>query len=164
MIFKYCVKCGDLLRLTPIEGRPRLQCPKCGFIFYENSKPTSAGVIIKDGKILLCKRAVNPKKGLWDLPGGFLEAGEHPEQGLHRELKEELGVTAEIEKVLGFYLDQYGEENYHTLNIAFLCHIVSGTPAPHDDVAEVQWFDPSQLPEMAWDSEQKFISNFFHGI
>ena len=65
-------------------------CESCGFIYWNNSRPTAGGVVEdSQGRVLLGRRGINPSKGLWDLPGGFLEPGEHPEAGFVRELLEE---------------------------------------------------------------------------
>ena len=91
--YKYCPVCAGRLINKPSAKLGHLTCRQCGFIFYQNSKPTSSAFIINSlGQVLLAKRAINPKKGYWDSPGGFLENGEAPLAGLNREIKEELGV------------------------------------------------------------------------
>ena len=102
------------------------------------------------GEVLLCGRAYEPDKGKLDLPGGFLEFGEHPEEAIHREIREELGVEIAIEGLLGFVMDRYETDEVATLNIPFRARIVNGTPAPADDVAAIHWLrladiDRSQL-------------------
>ncbi|MBI2459398.1 MAG: NUDIX domain-containing protein [Parcubacteria group bacterium] len=67
-------------------------------MLLQNSKPTSSALILHGNKILLGKRKINPAKGAWDVPGGFLELGEHQEAGLKREIREKLGVG-----VRGYY-------------------------------------------------------------
>lgn len=121
----YCLKCGGCLKETFLkeEKHQRLKCQKCGFVFYQNSKPTSSALIMSGGKVLLGKRKINPAKGAWDIPGGFLELGEHPEDGLRREIREELGVEIKIKKLLGIFMDTYGKEGYATLNICYVVEI-----------------------------------------
>lgn len=96
---------------------------------------------------MLVKRGINPRKGYWDTPGGFLEEWETPEVGARRELKEELGVTLKNVKLLGVYLDAY-VEHYRaaTMNIVYVAEIASGRIKPQDDVAGYRWFRPVQLP------------------
>jgi len=147
MQYQFCPKCAASLQEITEEDHKRLKCPNCGFIFYQNSKACSAGVIIEDGKVLLGKRKREPQQGMWNIPGGFLESDEHPLDGLHREIREELGVEIEVGDFLGFFMDKYGPENYDTLNIAWICKIKSGTPKAADDVEELKWFALNDLPK-----------------
>jgi ADP-ribose pyrophosphatase YjhB (NUDIX family) len=147
--FRFCPKCGGRLNLKRVEEFERLVCAKCSFVFYENPRPTASAIIFKDDKVLLVKRAIEPRRGFWDLPGGFLEKDEHPEEALRRELKEELCVEIEVLELLGIYMDQYGydEAGSHTLNIYYLVKIVSGEPKPASDIQGLEWFDKTNLPQ-----------------
>lgn len=149
MNYRYCPKCGGDLKEAFLneEKQPRLKCQKCDFIFYQNSKPTSSALIVAGGKILLGKRKINPAKGDWDIPGGFLEWGEHPEAGLRREIREELGVEIKIKNLLGIFMDTYGASGEATLNICYIAEIEHGEPCPADDLEESKWFDLNKLPE-----------------
>jgi ADP-ribose pyrophosphatase YjhB (NUDIX family) len=85
--------------------------------------------------------------------GGFLEPGETPEQGLSRELREEIGLECSIGRYLGGFVDTYGDGGDATLNLAYECQIGAGEPRAADDVAELRWFAPDALPP---DSEFAF--------
>ena len=106
---------------TPLEREgSQLHCPGCGSTYYANSAPcVSALVEDADGRVLLSRRAVEPYLGLWDCPGGFLEEGEHPLDGLRRELEEETGLVAGPARLVGIWMDVYGDapEAAATLNI-----------------------------------------------
>jgi len=146
--WKYCPRCrGELLRRVP-EGddRPRLVCAECGTVVYENPAPCVCAIVESGGKILLTKRAVEPARGKWDLPGGYIEAGETPEQTLHRELAEETGIEVEITALLGFFVDTYGDGGTDTLNISYLATRKGGQERPGSDVAELAWFEPAEIP------------------
>ncbi len=102
------------------------------------------------GRVLLGRRGIEPSKGLWDLPGGFLEPGEHPEAGMKRELLEETGLLVDPVQLLGFYMDQYGDDPHeHTLNIFYWCRVLAASPEAQasDDMAELGWFPPDAFPE-----------------
>jgi ADP-ribose pyrophosphatase YjhB (NUDIX family) len=107
-------------------------------------------VVIEDdaGRILLARRAIDPYRGLWDTPGGYLDEGEHPLDGLRRELREETGLTVEPGRFLGAFMDWYGDapDANATLNLFWTAHVVAGEPSPDDDVAELRWFAPDELP------------------
>ena len=101
-----------------------------------------------DGRVLLARRRHEPFANLWDLPGGFLEEGEHPLDALHRELREETGLGIEPGRLIGIWMDRYGSdpEAAATLNLYWTAQITSGDPVPADDVSELRWFDPDELP------------------
>jgi len=146
--FKYCPRCGGKLFVKRREGARRLVCRNCKFIFYQNSKPTASALITNNkGQVLLVKRGIKPKFGYWDLPGGFLEEGEDPIQGLKREMKEELGVEIYNIRYLGVYMDWYEcGYNMSTLNIIYSAKIKSGKIRPMSDVGDIKWFNKSKIP------------------
>jgi len=93
---------------------------------------------------------MDPAKGLWDLPGGFMDIGETAEGSVVREAKEELGVDVDELKYLfsGYDRYEYKGLNYHTLGFVFTARIVAGDVKPLDDVAEIQYFSEDEIP---WD-------------
>ena len=126
-----------------------MRCPRCGFVAYANSVPTASALVEDDeGRVLLARRAVEPNAGLWDLPGGFLAEHEHPLEGLRRELREEAGLEIEPLELLGIWMDRYGDgpDAAATLNLYWTARAVAGVPVPADDVAELRWFAPAELP------------------
>lgn len=143
--WRFCPRCGSEVER---EGG-RLRCPACAFVYYASSKPTASAVVVgEDGRVLLSKRAFAPFVGKWDLPGGFLEEGEHPLECLRRELREEAGIGFDNERFLGVWLDRYGQESRDvaTLNMYWSVRIADGTPRPADDVADLRWFEPQEVP------------------
>jgi len=100
-------------------------------------------------EILLVERARHPKKGYWDLPGGFMEQGESAEDALQREIAEELGVLLGRTKYQSSYPDRYRFKNihYHTITSVFTGTLsLTAKLVPADDVAGFRWFDPAHLP------------------
>jgi mutator protein MutT len=143
--WRHCPVCA-----TPVRAEDgRFECPHCGFATYAHSKPTSSGVVVDDqGRVLLSKRAKDPFAGKWDLPGGFLEAGEHPLDGLKRELHEEAGIGIGDERLLGIWMDRYEYRGRFvaTLNIYYTARLMEGAPEPADDVSEFGWFAADDVP------------------
>ena len=145
--WRFCPRCaGELDR----SGAPaRLDCPRCGFVAHANSAPT-AGAIVEDGagRILLARRGVEPFRGMWDIPGGYLEEGEHPLDGVRRELLEETGLVIEPVRFLGAFMDTYGDspDANATLNLFWTARAVDGEPVAADDVAELRWFAAAEIP------------------
>lgn len=150
--YRYCPFCSTELqtRRIPEDGPERRVCSACGFIQWGNSKPTSAGIILDaGGRVLLGRRNIEPWNGWWDLPGGFLEAAEHPEDGLRREVREECGIEVTDLRLVGVFLDEYpdrvGEGTHDLLNFYYECRAV-GEPVGADDIGELRWFDPAAVP------------------
>jgi NAD+ diphosphatase len=143
--WRWCPRCRAELR----GDESRVECPDCGFVSYAGSSAT-AGALVVDGKgrVLLARRRAEPFRGRWDIPGGFLEEGEHPLDGLRRELHEETGLEVEPLDFLGAWMDRYGGDSTAeaTLNLYWTARVVSGEPQPADDVDALQWFAADDLP------------------
>lgn len=140
--WRHCPRCGAHI---DVEER-RAHCETCGYTQYESSSPTASAVLVDDaGRVLLARRAIEPERGKWDLPGGFLESGEHPLDGLRRELREETGLHVEPAQFLGVWMDVYGDSGKSTLNLYRVCG-ADGEPNAADDIDEVRWFAPAELP------------------
>jgi 8-oxo-dGTP diphosphatase len=141
----YCPRCAAELEST-LE---RVHCPACGFVTYANSEPTACAVCVDGGgRVLLARRAGEPFRGYWDLPGGFLEEAEHPLDGLRRELLEETGLEVEPREFIGIWVDRYGdaEDAPATLNLYWAARVVRGDARAADDVSELRWFALDELP------------------
>jgi len=147
--WRHCPRCAaGLERRRPAgDDEERLVCPACGLVLYENPAPT-AGAIVNDdeGRIMLVRRAIEPFKGKWDVPGGFVKPGEDGDDAVRRELDEELGVAVLVGAAAWVVADTYGADGVPTLNVFYPARIVSGEPTPADDVAEVAWFGADELP------------------
>jgi len=142
--WKHCPRCGA--DVAPEGGR--VVCPSCGFTAYAHSQPTACALVVDGGRLLLARRAREPERGKWDLPGGFLEEGEHPLEALRRELREETGLEVEPLDFVGVWMDRYGEGEAApaTLNLYWTARVLAGEPAPADDVSELRWFARDRLP------------------
>ncbi len=101
---KYCPVCAGNLTLQERSGRERLACSaaSCEFVFWNNPLPVVAGIVEYEGKIILTRNAWWPE-GLFGLVTGFLEKDESPEEGMLREMEEEIGLKGEIVEFMGNY-------------------------------------------------------------
>lgn len=147
MRYSFCPKCASNLILQIIDHHERLVCSGCGFVFYQNSKPCVGALILDGRNLLLVKRAEEPFKGYWDIPGGFLEAGEHPEAGALREILEETGLQIELGRLLGIFMDVYTTTGDPTLNLFYTAVVTGGEARAGSDANGLQWFDLDALPE-----------------
>lgn len=157
--YRYCP-----VDATPLEksgGSPTgMKCPECGRSWYRNSSPSTGCAIVDNGKVMVTVRAGEPEKGRVDVPGGFLEPGEHPVDALVREVQEELGV--EIDDIVGpliMAVHTYGEDGPFVLALGFAARMVEGEPEPADDVAEFRWVGVDELDELdfAWSHDRELV-------
>jgi 8-oxo-dGTP diphosphatase len=112
---------------------------------------TVDGVIVEEGKILLIKRGNEPYKGLWALPGGFVEYGETTEKAVVREVKEETGLLCNIVKLVGVYSDPDRDPRGHTVSVVYMLKVSTGHISAGDDAVKACWFPVDELPEVAFD-------------
>ena len=156
--YKFCPRCGAKFS----NKKDHLYCQSCSFKFYYN--PATAVCLLtrnKKGEILLAKRAIDPYKGYWDTVGGFLNPGESFEDAAVREFKEETGLDAKVSKYWGSTPDVYGDGGIQVANSFFEMEIIGGKMEAHDDVAELKYFAPNDIPEdISFKCSREFINLF----
>ena len=148
------VKVSPNFSLEVPEGddKQRSVCQTCTFIDYQNPKIVAGSVVLKDGKILLCKRAIEPRKGFWTLPAGFMELGESVEEAAQREAQEEALADIQIDRLLAVYsVPRIGQ-----VQVMFRASLQGdyGVGPESEEVKLVEWKDIpwSQLafPTVVW--------------
>jgi 8-oxo-dGTP diphosphatase len=152
-----CARCGRPIRRTA-RGAPRkLRCPRCRYLIYDYPRIAAGMVVVKDGAVLLLRRAHAPGRGRLDIPGGFVDAGETLEDAARRELREETGLRVGTLESLGYFWDRYyirGYGYFPTMNFYYLARWRAGRPRAADDAASAQWVPIARLgetgPRMAW--------------
>lgn len=144
---KFCPKCGGKLteKLLPTEDRARLVCDRCGHIFYQNPKLVAGTIPIQDGKAIMLRRAIEPRRGFWTFPGGFVEMGETVEKAALRETKEETNLEVKITSLLNVY----SRPSAGIVLVVYLASIVRGLSLPGREALEIATFSPAEIP---WDS------------
>jgi 8-oxo-dGTP diphosphatase len=130
---------------APEHEGAAVHCPACGFVAYDNPSATASALVVRHGRLLVTRRAREPFAGWLDLPGGFIEPGEHPEQAVRRELREETGLDVEVGSLAGIFTDTYGEEGVATLNLFYDARVAGGEAKAHDDVSEILWLEPAEI-------------------
>jgi ADP-ribose pyrophosphatase YjhB (NUDIX family) len=145
---------GPRLRVIP-EGdqRERLTCPDCGFIAYENPKVVVGAVVTHGDRFLLCRRAIEPRRGFWTLPAGYLELGETPEEGARREAREEACAEIELDALLGLYTIAR-KSQVQLIYRARLVHPEVAAGPESEAVALLRWeeipWDELAFPSVRW--------------
>jgi ADP-ribose pyrophosphatase YjhB (NUDIX family) len=160
---KVCPMCGLELGTTEIGGKDRLYCPAdlCEFVHWDNPKPVTATLIALDGGLVLVKRKFEPYVGDWCLPGGFIEATEHPSESACREVLEETGLTISQPRLVDAHSPGRG------INVVILFYVAtdaSGIPIAGDDASEVGVFQKDSLPpNVAFELHRNIIRRYFEG-
>lgn len=165
-MYKYCPQCSQ--KYQSIGKIDKYICKYCGYILYNNPKLVVNGFILRpeDQTLLLVRRAKEPYKGYWGIPGGFVSYGEEPKQALRREMKEELGVDVKIGNVLGtfneFYYNQ-GKSNecYSTITLVYSVQIIHRKKMRlSKEITDVGFFERKKIPkEIAFTNQRKFLLN-----
>lgn len=157
--FDFCPACATRLEWGQTDKGGR--CPNCGRSWYRNSAPTAGAAVLHGDKVLVTQRAIEPEKGRWDVPGGFLAAGEEPIAGLRRELREELGIEVDVSigDCVAMVPHTYGPEGEFVLALGFVARLAAGEPRAADDVGDFRWVDETELDELdfAWEHDRELV-------
>ncbi len=145
--FNYCPQCGNKLQTTLIHGRQRPVCPSCGYVVYLDPKVGAGAVVELDGKVVLVRRAMNPMRGHWSLPSGYVERDEAPDQTAVREMEEETGLRVAVDNLLNVYSFSHEGTGGRGVLVLYAAHVVGGHLEAGDDAAEVGTYGPLELPE-----------------
>jgi len=142
---KYCSACSALVERIVPEGdnRERWVCPQCSTVHYQNPLIVVGCVPERDGRILLCKRAIEPRYGYWTVPAGFMELGETIEEGAARETREE--ACAEVE--MGHLFAAVDVPEAGQLHLFFTARLIGGHAAG-EETLETALYLPEDIP---WD-------------
>ena len=143
---KFCSACGAAveLRIPSDDNRARYICTSCGMIHYQNPRMVVGSIPVWEDKVLLCRRAIEPRYGLWTLPGGFMENGESTGAAAIRETLEEASARIEIVDLYAMYSLPYIDQ----VHLLFRAKLLDLDFAPGQESLEVALFDENQIP---WD-------------
>ncbi len=154
----FCARCGAGMETRQVGDRPRRVCPACGFIHFTDPK-VGVGVLVLDGgKVLLVRRAMDPERGKWSIPAGFLDQGEDPKETAVRETLEETGLEVTITALIDVYHNP-PQEGGASIFILYRAACNGGALVAGDDAAEVGFFEPDALPELAFRSTRAAIDS-----
>lgn len=132
-------------RIPDGDNRERLICADCGHIAYENPKVVVGSVVVAGDAVLMCRRAIEPRRGFWTLPAGYLEHGETLQEGAAREAREEAEAEIALDGILGvFTISRIGQ-----VQVIFRARFASpDSPrfAAGPESLEVALFPPSRIP------------------
>ncbi len=157
---KFCPSCGAEVkyRVPADDNRERAVCDACNTVHYKNPLVVVGCVAERDGKILLCRRAIEPRYGYWTVPAGFMELGESLAEGAARETLEEACATVEI----GHLFASIDVVDAGQVHLFFTGKLVSDI-APGSESLEVGMFTEDEIPwdELAFSSGRYALTKYF---
>jgi ADP-ribose pyrophosphatase YjhB (NUDIX family) len=154
--------CGTPLQARHHEDQERPTCPSCGFIHYLDPKVAVAVVLGDEHGVLLCRRCIDPGRGLWSFPAGYVNRGEVLEEAASREALEELGVAVKLSSLVGVY----SERGEPVVLVVYAGEIVAGEPRPDGrEVSEVRRFALDALPDdLAFPHDRQVLSDWMRAV
>lgn len=149
-MIRFCPQCGAHVQERPFEGKPRPTCSRCGFVVFADPKVAASVLIARDGRLLLVRRSIDPARGLWCFPGGYVDYGEDPAHAAARECMEETGLDVHDVCLLDVAF------NGTTIVISYTAAVAADAePVPGDDADAAGWFALADLPPLAfWTMER----------
>jgi len=158
---RHCRSCGAQVdyRVPADDNRERAVCPACGTVHYENPLNVVGTVPVWEDRVLLCKRAIEPRYGLWTLPAGFLELGETTVEGALRETDEEAGARIEI----GPLFTVLNVVRVGQVHLFYLARMTSPALEPGTESLEARLFREDEVPwdEIAFRTVRETLQHFF---
>jgi ADP-ribose pyrophosphatase YjhB (NUDIX family) len=158
----FCSNCGARVvhRIPAGDSLPRYVCDACTTIHYENPKMIVGCVAEWEGKVLLCRRAIEPRYGLWTVPAGFLENGETTAAGALRETLEEANARVEIQALYAMYNLPHISQVY----MLFRGRMLDPDFGPGAETLETRLFDETEVPwsELAFATVRNTLIHYFN--
>jgi ADP-ribose pyrophosphatase YjhB (NUDIX family) len=141
---RFCSSCGAPVELRRPEGddRDRHVCPNCGAVHYQNPKIVVGSVCTLGERLLLCRRAIEPRSGFWTIPAGYMELGESAEEGARREAWEEARARIEIEGLLAVY----SVRRINQVQLLYRARLLDPSVEPGPESLEVRLVEWSEIP------------------
>jgi ADP-ribose pyrophosphatase YjhB (NUDIX family) len=153
----YCSNCGAAIqkKMPPGDNRPRFVCESCGTIYYQNPKIVAGCIAEWEGQILMCRRAIVPRYGLWTLPGGFMENDETVLEAAIRETYEEANANVDVIHLFALFNLPHVNQVY----MMFRSRLLDLNYGPGEESLEVQLFAEEHIP---WD--QLAFQTIYHTL
>ena len=158
--FTYCPHCASPLRpRVLVEGdHARLACIACDFVHYRNPRLAAAAIIQREGKLILVRRAIEPQRGLWVFPGGFVDSGETVQAAAVRETFEETGLRIGLTGIL----DVYSSIERDVALVVYAAESRGGMASPGSECDDLALYAPENLPweELAFDATRDALRDY----
>ncbi len=158
-IANYCPVCGEKLEMRERTGALRPVCPGCDHTVYFDPKVAVAVCIMQGDQILLVRRGMDPMRGLWAMPAGFMDYDEDPQAAARREALEETGLNVQIDRLLDVFHTP-NDGGVANIVIVYAASITGGEMRAADDAEDVAWFGKDSVPEVAFIPSQTIVKRW----
>lgn len=159
---RFCPACGAAMARREIDHRLRSICTNCGQVAYRNPAPAAGCLVERDDAVLMVRRKLEPYRGLWHFPSGFVEYGEDVRETARREVREETGLEVELGPVFGAY-SAFDDPRQETIIILYRSGVIGGELQAGDDAAEVAFFSRHTLPtgeQIAFETHRRMLAEW----
>ena len=157
---RFCPLCGGGLERRPVppEGKREMVCVGCSFVYYLNHKVVAATIPEDEGRVLLTRRTIQPSRGKWTFPGGFVDWGEPVDAAAVRETWEETGLRV----ALGGLVGVYSYPSSPIVIVVYRATVTGGTLTTCHENDCVEWVEPAKIPwgELAFPSTEEALRDF----
>lgn len=161
---QFCPECGGRLHLQFVarDQKERQVCTGCGAISYNDPKVSACTIPMIDGRVLLARRDIEPARGRWVFPGGYMERGETVPEAAQRETLEEVNLRVKVTRPVGIY----SYPTSHVVVIVYHCEVEEGEPGVGNETAEVRLFGLDEIPweELAFSSTRDGLRDFVRQV
>ena len=156
-IVRFCPYCGNPVEIREFAGQERPVCPKCNWVHFSDPKVAAGVLVIHEDKVLLVRRKMNPQRGYWAVPAGFVDAYEDPVDAAARECLEETGL---IVKISGLFAVLSGRDHPRGADIFIAYHatVSGGKLNAGDDADKVKFFPLDSVPQLAFNTTRKILN------
>ncbi len=172
--YHYCPTCKTELNFKKIDNNLLLACSKCDFVFWNNPKPVVSGILKKNRKVLMIKRAQDSYKNYWSLPGGVINYMETPELAIKREFFEETNIKIQTLQLFHAYLivytprGKFKKPSHTSIDLVYSAEAINNekiNPKPNSkEATDIKFFSPSQLPQKIAFGHRDIINKYFKRI
>ena len=150
------------MHTAPVMDKPRRVCPSCGYVYFTDPKVGVGVAVVENDRLLLVRRAINPERGKWSLPAGYLDHGEDPRTTAEREALEETGLVVVVDELLDVIFNPPGGGGASIL-ILYRARRSGGTLQAGDDADAADFFPLDALPDLAFASTRAAIDRLLRG-
>ncbi len=161
----FCPRCGYPLSDGIRFGKLHRVCERCGFIYFNDPKVAAVVLVTQGGRVLMVKRSVDPQKGKWALPAGYIDYGEDPREAACREVIEETGLAVRITRLIDVLGNKSSDGGGASIVILFEAEVVGGSLRAQDDAEQAVFFTPDEIPldEIAFESTSLLLERWMSG-